>query len=251
MIAITPETVLAVFLFFCRIGACLSLMPGFSSNPIPVRVRLFVSLSLTLALTPLLLPEGAKAVIKDSAAALVLLFASEMMTGLLIGFLARIFFGALETLSGAVAMSIGLSSPLTGPMEEHEPLPAVTNLYMFSATALIFFTGLHWEIIRGIAASYAAIPIASMIDSRLGLVQISDCLANAFSVSLRISSPFIIYSLIVNLAIGLASKLVPQIPLYFITAPAVLAGGLIFLYLTSRPLLHMFYNAFSAWLVAG
>ncbi|MBO0734196.1 MAG: flagellar biosynthetic protein FliR [Methylocapsa sp.] len=238
-------------MFFCRTGACLSLMPGFSSNRIPVRIRLFLSLSITLALAPLLLPEGERAVREASASALLPLFASEMVIGLLIGFLARIFFGALETLSGAIAMSIGLTSPLAGPLDEHEPLPAVTNLYMFSATALIFFTGLHLEVIRGLAASYAAFPISSMIDPRFGLVQISDCLANAFSVSLRISSPFVVYSFLVNLAIGLASKLVPQIPLYFITAPAVLAGGLIFLYLTCKPFLQMFYAAFSAWLVAG
>jgi flagellar biosynthesis protein FliR len=54
MTAAGPDTVLTVFVLFCRIGAVLMLMPGFSSSRIPVRVRLFMSFSLTLALTPLL-----------------------------------------------------------------------------------------------------------------------------------------------------------------------------------------------------
>ena len=51
-----PETVLLVFLVFCRIGGCLMLMPGFSSPRVPVQVRLFIAIAVTLALTPLLLP---------------------------------------------------------------------------------------------------------------------------------------------------------------------------------------------------
>ena len=43
--------------------------------------------------------------------------------------------------------------------------------------------------------------------------------------ALRIASPFIIYSVIVNLAIGLTNKLTPTIPVYFISLPFVLFGG--------------------------
>jgi flagellar biosynthesis protein FliR len=54
--AIGPDTVLLAFLAFCRIGGCLMLMPGFSSSRVPVHVRLFIAVALTLALAPLLLP---------------------------------------------------------------------------------------------------------------------------------------------------------------------------------------------------
>jgi flagellar biosynthetic protein FliR len=54
MIGLGPDAVALVVLIFCRIGGCLMLMPGFSSPRIPVRARLFVALSLSLALSPLL-----------------------------------------------------------------------------------------------------------------------------------------------------------------------------------------------------
>ena len=251
MTAIGPDTVLTVFILFCRIGGILMLMPGFSSSRIPVRVRLFMSFSITLALTPLLAREIAKTLGDDSPAAIVRLFTSETLVGLLIGFLARIFFGALETLSGGIAMSIGLHSALAGPMEEHEQLPAITTFITFVATVLVFVTNLHWEVIRGISASYSALPVLGLFVTRFGLVQISDCLTKSFLISLRIGSPFIVYGLITNFAIGLASKLVPQIPIYFITVPAVIAGGLVLWYLTCSPFLQIFNEAFLTWVAGG
>jgi flagellar biosynthesis protein FliR len=252
MTAIGPDSVLAVFILFCRIGAVIMLMPGFSSNRIPVRVRLFVSLSITLALAPLLSQQVTNLLGDDSSSvAIIRLFASETLVGLLIGFLARILFGAVETFSGAIAMSIGLTSAIAGPMEEHESLPAITTFIIFVAAALVFITNLHWEVIRGIAASYSALPVVRPFDARFGLIQVSDCLTKSFLIALRIGSPFMIYALITNFAIGLACRMVPQIPVYFITVPAVLAGGLALWYLIYLPFFQIFNEAFLAWIAGG
>lgn len=227
------------------------LMPGFSNQRVPLNVRLFIAFSITLALTPLLSSEIEKSVAGIAPVALTRLFLSETLTGALIGFLARIFFGALETLAGVIAMSIGLTSVLAGPVEENEPLPAITSLITLTATALIFLTGLHWEVLRGLAASYSALPVSGLFDARFDLVQVSDSLTKSFLVSLRISSPFIVYALIINFAIGLAGKLAPQIPLYFITVPATIVGGLLLFYAICEPFMRIFNAAFSVWLTEG
>ena len=49
MSAITSDTILLVFLAFCRIGGCLMLMPGFASSRVPVNVRLFIAIAVTSA----------------------------------------------------------------------------------------------------------------------------------------------------------------------------------------------------------
>lgn len=251
MTAIGANVVLATFILFCRIGACLMLMPGISNPRIPVRVRLFLAFAITLALTPLL-AGGIVANLPDSPPiGLMAIIFSETLIGALIGFLGRAFFGALETLANVIATAIGLSSPLKGPIEEGEPLPAVASLMTLAATMLFFLTDLHWEVLRGLFASYAVLPVSGRFNPQFGLVQVSDCLTKSFLISLRISGPFLVYSLIVNLAVGLAAKLTPQIPVYFISIPAVAAGGLFVLYITCKPFLELFIGAFSAWLVTG
>lgn len=227
------------------------LMPGFSSRRVPVSVRLFTAIALSLALTPLL-STATNAIRSESRPIeLVQLIASETMIGGLIGFLGRLFFAALETLSNGIALAIGLSSPLGGPADETELLPSVASLVTLAATILFFVAELHWEVLRGLVESYAALPAVGQIDVRFGVEEIGDCLAKSFTLALRISSPFVVYALIINLAVGLAAKLTPQIPIYFISVPAVVFGGLFLLYVSVTTLLEMFTSGFSSWLATG
>ncbi len=87
--------------------------------------------------------------------------------------------------------------------------------------------------------------------TELGLARLGDALQSTFILSLQISSPFIIYALIINLMVGIANKLVPQIPVYFISMPFVLAGALLLLYFTIGEALRLFMAGFIAWLAAG
>ena len=48
----------------------------------------------------------------------------------------------------------------------------------------------------------------------------------------------------VCLAIGFINKLVPQIPVYFISQPFTIAGGLVLLYLGAGTLLSLFADGF-------
>ena len=57
MISGLADSVLVTFIVFCRIGACLMLVPGYSSVNVPAQVRLFVALVTTFALTPMLEPD--------------------------------------------------------------------------------------------------------------------------------------------------------------------------------------------------
>lgn len=245
------DSVLAAFVLFCRIGSCLMLVPGFASSRIPANVRLFLAFSITLALTPLLSSSLPGGLAKDSPAELLRLFASECLTGATIGFLARVFFGALETLSGVIAAAIGLASVLGSPMDEGESQPAISTLIILAATVLVFITNLHWEVLRGIAESYAAVPVTGLFDTPLNLFQASIYLTKSFLISLQISSPFVLYGLITNFALALANKLAPQIPFYFVTVPAVICGGLFLFYATCKPLLQLFAMAFSALITSG
>ena len=71
------------------------------------------------------------------------------------------------------------------------------------------------------------------------------------SVALRIGSPFIIYSIIVNFTIGVTNKLMPQLPVFFIATPFVLIGGLFLLLMTAPDFIEHFEAAFAAWLLEG
>jgi flagellar biosynthesis protein FliR len=248
---IGPPAVLATFVLFCRIGTCIMLMPGFSSARIPGRARLFLAIGITLVLAPLLLPAVTEIVAAMPPEELATVIISEILTGAMIGILGQLFFMALETMGTAASMAIGYG-PIPGTaIEDSQPQPALASLLTMTAVVLLFVTGQYWEILRGLSASYAALPVAQLFSAQIALTRVTGVVADAFLVALRIASPFIIYAVVVNFAIGLTNKLTPQIPVYFISLPFVLGGGLLLLYFAAPEMLHLFLDGFASWLLRG
>jgi flagellar biosynthesis protein FliR len=250
-VAVGQQLILGTFLLFCRVGACLMLMPGFSSPQIPAHVRLFLALAVTLSLTPLLLAQVPAQALTDEPFTALRFIGTELLIGATIGMLGRLFLLAVETLASAGAMAIGLSNPFGVIAEESEVLPPFVTLITMSATALIFIMDLHWEVFRGIAASYDAIPVKGNFDVNFSLLQFSKLLTSTFQIALRISAPFIIYTVIIQITISIINRLTPHISIYFISAPFVIFGGLLITYFVIRSFLSELMVGFLSWLSAG
>ncbi len=248
---LSPKLSIAAFLLFCRIGGCLMLAPGFSSSQIPMQIRLFVALSATLALMPVLIDKVPASALGDDPVLTLQLIAVETLIGGMIGFLARIFFAALETLASGAAQMLGFSNPFGVQIDSGETLAPLATLISLAAITLMFVADLHWELLRGLAASYDVMPVGADFNSRLALRQVVDALGESFRLSLRIVSPYVIYALIVNLALALINRLTPQIQIVFIAAPFVVAGALALLYATIKPALEAFLIGFGTWLSQG
>lgn len=251
MTNVTPATLIAVFLIFCRIGGCLLIAPGLSSSRIPPQVRLFVAISVTLAISPLIVGRIVGNLENRSDFVILGLIASETVTGLSIGLLGRVYFLALQTMLTAVAMAIGFGSIPGTSIEEAESMPAIGSLALLVATALFFLSDLQWEVFRGLVASYSRLPLGQGFGAQLSLIQLTDQASAAFLLALQISSPFIVYSVIVNLAVGIANKLTPLIPVYFLSTPFVLLGGLFILYFLLKDFMSLFMAGFATWLAQG
>ena len=241
-----------VFLLFCRIGGCLMLMPGFSSARVPVQVRLFIAVAVTLALAPLLEPVAARGRRRRSStdgARADRLRDRDRRADRLDG--AHVLPGPAVHGDARRPCSSASARCRAPPIEDTEPLPALATFITLTATVLLFLTDQHWEVLRALLASYSRCPSPSPSRIDFSLAKLADALSSAFILALQISSPFIVYALIINLMVGIANKLVPQIPVYFISMPFVLAGGLLLLYFTIGESLRLFMMGFMGWLAAG
>lgn len=244
-------TILALFLIFCRIGSCLMLLPGYSNIRIPVQIRLFIAVAASLAVSPGLLPGITPLVASGGDDAHLRMIVTELLNGLLIGLLGRVFMIALQFGGSFVANAIGMGQAVGSPIDEAEPLPAIVSLITLTATVMIFTLNLHAEVLRALVASYKAMPVEGGFTARTGLVALTDNLDETFALCLRIASPFVVYAVIVNFAVGLANKMTPQIPVYFISLPFVIAGGLILLGFSIGDFLSIFIENFQRWVFRG
>ena len=237
--------VIAAFLAFCRIGGCFLMMPGLSSVRVPVQIRLFVAVAVTAGLLVHLWDRFAPFVDRRPVI-LIPMIVSELAIGMLIGLMARIYTLALQFIGSGIAMMIGYGGMASPGLEEAEPQATLASIISFSALLLLFVFDFHHEILKALVTSYDVAPISGFFNPQAALVDVADTMSEAFFVMVRLGSPFIAYAILVNLGIGFVNKLTPQVPVYFISMPFVIAGGLLILYLGAPILLSLFADGFSA-----
>jgi flagellar biosynthetic protein FliR len=237
------SVVIAAVLAFCRVGSCFMLMPGLSSARVPLQVRLFVAIAATGALL-IHLWDGIVPFATRDPPVLLALIASESLIGALIGLVARLYVLALQFIAAAVSNLIGFGALSGAGIEEPEPQGALASIISFSALLLLFVFDFHHEIIKALVMSYELAPISALFNPQSALIDVTDTLSESFMVMIRLGSPFIAYAILVNLGVGFINKLVPQIPVYFISLPFVIVGGLIILYFAVPTLLSLFADGF-------
>jgi flagellar biosynthetic protein FliR len=248
---IDSSVIFGAFVLFCRIGGCLMIAPGVSSSQIPVQIRVLIAIAATLALSPILLDDPSLRKLEEDPIGMARTVVVEALIGLLIGFLARVFFSALETLSTGAANLLGLTNPFGVEVDTNLSMPPLATLATLGATALIFVSDFHWEILRGLLRSYQMIPVGVGFDGRYSLVQIGDTVARSFLIAVQVASPFFLYSIIANFSLTLINRVTPQIAIFFVAPPFVVSGGLVLLYFTVKAQLGEFMASFSAWLIQG
>lgn len=239
MTGITTNYIFMVFLVFCRLGACLMLLPGLGGGRVPQNIRLFLAIALAIAISPLLSGDLEKS-IQAAAANPLAAIATETALGLLIGFLIRALFLALEFAAIAIGHFVGFGSVFSMAIDGHDAASPIAAVITLPAMALFFILDQHLQVIYLLQKSYGSLPLASLMDFELSLRTVLLTLESSFKMALQICAPLLIYSLSINVLFGVLNKMVPQIPAYFISAPFVMMGGLIILYLLVGPMLLEF-----------
>jgi flagellar biosynthesis protein FliR len=248
---LSPNLIMGTFVLFCRIGGCLMLAPGVSNSQIPMQIRLFVAVAITLSLAPLLLGRPQLQSLGDDPISMLRMIVTEGLIGAMIGALGRLFFSALESLAVASASMLGLVNPFGVQIDDSQNLPPLASITAIAATALIFVSDFHWEIIRGLVASYDAIPILSDYDPSYSLRHVGLVLGQSFGIAIRVTSPFFLYSVIANFSLTMINRVTPQIAIFYIAPPFIVSGGLLLLYFVVKPQIGEFMAGFASWLTWG
>jgi flagellar biosynthetic protein FliR len=248
---LSPNLIMGTFVLFCRIGGCLMLAPGVSNSQIPMQIRLFVAVAITLSLAPLLLGRPQLQSLGDDPISMLRMIVTEGLIGAMIGALGRLFFSALESLAVAAASMLGLVNPFGVQIDDSQNLPPLASITAVAATALIFVSDFHWEIIRGLVASYDAIPILSDYDASYSLRHVGLVLGQSFGIAIRVTSPFFLYSVLANFSLTMINRVTPQIAIFYIAPPFIVSGGLLLLYFVVKPEIGEFMAGFASWLTWG
>lgn len=230
------------FVIFLRVGAIVSLLPAFGEQTLPVRVKLAAAIAFTLIVAPIV-PAVDPVPTVDSFFWLTM---TETLSGFFLGIGVRILIFALQTAGSMAAQSTSLSQILGSASAD--PMPAMGQILIVAALALAMTGGLHIKAAAFIIYSYDLFPAGSLISAaliaKLGVAHV----AKAFSFAFTLAAPFVIISVIYNLALGVINKAMPQLMVAFVGAPVITAGGLMLLLVASPVMLELWAEALTLFL---
>lgn len=162
-----------------------------------------------------------------------LLIIKEVLIGLLLGFVAAIFLYALQMAGGLIDLMMGFAianviDPQTGAQS-----PLMGNFkYMFAILILLVTDG-HHLLLRGIMNSYFLIPVHQWLPIADGSIAglLTDFFARSFVISLQIAAPIAASIFLVDVALGLISRTVPQMNMFVVGIPIKILSTFLLLFL--------------------
>lgn len=198
--------------------------PVFSNGAIPQVVKLVAGLFVTLAIVPVLppMPEVAAA----SWAGLLIL-ARQVLIGVLLGLSLSVAFAAIDMAGQLIGLQMGLSFAIFYDPLNASQTPVVGELFGLLATLIFLALNGHLLSLALLAKSFTLLPVAATAVSASAYSAFLAWGATIFSAGLLLSLPLIAALLIANIAMGVLSRVAPQLNLFAVGFPVTIVSGFV------------------------
>lgn len=208
---------------FVRIAAMLSTAPLIGAQTLPMRVRLILALTLAWVVLPL---AGPMPQVDPVSAAGVLVAVNQVLIGVAMGLALQIVFMALVVGGQIIGASMGLGFASVVDPQNGVQVPVISQLYFLLGALIFLALDGHLRLVELMAASFATLPVDSrgLDPERLyGLVLWSGLM---FSEGMRLALPVVTLILLTNLALGVATRVAPQLNIFALGFAITLILGL-------------------------
>ncbi len=216
-----------------RIAALISVAPIFGAQNVPVRVRVGLSLVITVVVAPVLPPMPE--IDPISSTGLVILI-QQILIGLTMGFALRLVFSAFVLAGQMIGQTMGLGFASLVDPQNGVQVPVVSQFYLILTTLIFLSMNGHLILIDVLAESFRTLPVGEHGITRNGLWSIVIWGGHVFSGAVIVSLPAMTALLVVNVAFGVMTRAAPQLNVFSIGFPVMILLG-VFIMMMTLPVL--------------
>ena len=246
MLNFTEEQILSQVALFIwplmRISAMFVSIPLFSIRAVPARVRLILSVAITLVIMPLLPPLPSVEMFSYTGFMMAL---TQLMIGLTSGFLLQLVFAAVVFAGQGVALSMGLGFSMMVDPQNGQQVPVIAQLYTVTTTLIFISLDGHLMLIQMLLDSFKSLPIGIEGIDKAGIWSILEWSSRMFAGGLLLAMPVIASLLLVNIIFGVAARAAPQLQVFSVGFPVTLMLGLMLVWKTLPDALDQFSGMMS------
>jgi flagellar biosynthesis protein FliR len=239
-VSFLPALGAAFLLVFARIGTMTMMLPGLGEQNVSARLRL----TMALVLAAILLPLHRNAYHIDPSAigpALVMLV-EEIMVGAVLGLTARLTISALEVAGSVIAQQLGLGFVTAVDPTQGEQGVIVGNFLTLLGLTLIFATDMHHLVIAALNDSYNVFAPGEVPATGDVAALVTRTVSGAFRIGIQLAAPFLAFGLLFNIGLGVLSRLMPQMQVFFVALPLSILTGLLLLVLALGAMMGFFLD---------
>jgi len=244
-----PVEATAFLIIFARVGAVLMLLPVFSEDSIPPRVRLMMAFGMAAGLWGLLSPFTLPVAQNDASLPGVII--CELLVGLGLGAIVRIMFLAAAMAGSIISLQIGLSSAIVFDPAQGGQAPLLSRFVSVGAAVVCMALAVHHLWIASIVQSYQQFPVGALPPAPDFAALALSVTTRSMALGLSLAAPLIVYGIVFNVGLGLSARLAPAIQVFFIAQPLNLLLGLALLATVFGTLLTGFAQSMADWMQAG
>jgi flagellar biosynthetic protein FliR len=231
-------------LVFTRISAFFVAAPVFQVPNIPVQFKIGLAAMLSLVTFSVVPISG----VIPIDGAYILLVIKELLIGLSVGFIAYLFFSAVQVSGSFIDMQMGLGianviDPQTGAQS-----PLMGNFKFIFAVLLFFAFNAHHVMIDSIIRSYEWVPLDKTWPSRLGSESLTKFVITSFSAmfvfAFQMAAPIVGALFLTDVAMGIVSKAVPQVNIFIVGLPLKILVAFVLMVILVPGYLYLFQKLF-------
>ncbi len=209
---------------FLRVLAMFSVAPVFSQRAIPMRAKVglafLVALSAqaTLGNQPLISLNGPQALTA---------VVQQIAIGVAIGFAVRVVFAVVELAGELIGLQMGLNfASFFDPSTNAQSNAVSRFLGNISVLMFVVING-HLMVLMAVIRSFESFPADGSFIQAMARLRLHELGTELFASALWIALPMVALLLFVNLALGIVSRIAPQMNIYAIGFPVTLVMGMV------------------------
>lgn len=224
--AVAQDFLLTVFLLSLRLGALLLLTPILyaASVPTSVRVLLVIGLSVALALG-LSVPAPTPALLHNPGQLLTAAVA-ELALGATLALGVFVAFAAISMAGRLIDVQIGFGiAQVFDPVTQRQ-VPVLSSAFDHLAILVFFLVNGHHALLRGVAYTLERFPPGQPWPVEAAMPMVAKQMGALFSLGFALAAPVVACLLLVELAMGVVARNLPQINMFVIGIPVKIVVGL-------------------------
>jgi flagellar biosynthetic protein FliR len=214
----------AMTLVLLRISGLMVFAPVFSSAAIPMRVKAVFVLAISFLVAPVV--AGFPRAHVELGMMPVL---GELSVGMVFGLTLSFLFEALS-FTGQV-LGFQFSFALVNLLDPNSQVdtPLLGQMFGLLGTLTVLATGLDRVVLAALLRTFVAAPVGTVSFSPGEALALLPMAGGIFSAALQLSAPVLAATLLAEVAVALAGKLAPQLPVMAIDVPAKTLVGYVVL----------------------